>query len=217
MKINDFLSFKKEVNTSSQLGQDALALWILNSKRDGFFVEFGATNGVTISNTFLLEKEYNWSGILCEPAVVYKEVLAKNRDCTIVNKCVYINTGEEITFFECEHNDLSTISEFKEKDLHKTSRKNGTQYTVETISLADLLEDYSAPSTIDYLSIDTEGSEFNIIKEYDFSRHINIITIEHNYSNNREKIKKFLEEKDFIRIFDSISEFDDWYINKEIK
>jgi hypothetical protein len=65
--------------------------------------------------------------------------------------------------------------------------------------------------------MDTEGSEFDIIKEYDFSRHINIITVEHNYSDNREKIKNFLEEKNFIRIFDSISEWDDWYINTEIK
>jgi FkbM family methyltransferase len=185
--------------------------------KPGFFVEFGATDGVTISNTLLLEKDYNWSGILCEPALVYREALVENRSCTIVNKCVYRKSGEEVSFFECEHNDLSTILEFKEKDLHRPSRKNGTQYTVETISLADLLEDYSAPSVIDYLSIDTEGSEFDIIKEYDFSRHINIITIEHNYSNNREKIKKFLEEKHFVRIFDSISEFDDWYINTEIK
>lgn len=217
MKINDFISFKKQINTISQLGQDALVLWLLKNKRDGFFVEFGATDGVTISNTFLLEKEYNWSGILCEPASIYNESLRKNRFCTVVNKCVYKKTGEKIIFFECDNSELSTISSFKDKDVHKKNRKNGKEYIVETISLSDLLDNYSAPSVIDYLSMDTEGSEFDIIKEYDFSRHINIITVEHNYSANREKIKNFLEEKNFIRIFDSISEWDDWYINSEIR
>jgi len=217
MKIDSFINFKKELNTSSQLGQDALVLWLLKNKRDGFFVEFGATDGMTISNTFLLEKEYNWSGILCEPASIYNESLSKNRICTIVNKCVYKKTGEKITFFECENSELSTISSFKDKDVHKKNRKNGKEYIVETISLSDLLDNYSAPSVIDYLSMDTEGSEFDIIKEYDFSRHINIITVEHNYSGNRENIKNFLQEKNFIRIFDSISEWDDWYINAEIK
>lgn len=217
MNLNNFLEFKSAFEINSQLGQDALVLWLLNQKTNGYFIEFGAADGVNISNTFLLEKDYGWSGILCEPARIYKDRLSASRKCTIVDKCVYSKSGDVISFFESENEELSTISSYKESDLHSVSRINGLTYDVETISLSDLLNNFSAPDIIDYLSMDTEGSEFDIIKEYDFSRHINIITVEHNYSGNREKIKNFLEEKNFIRIFDSISEWDDWYINMEIK
>jgi FkbM family methyltransferase len=217
MNLNNFVDFKSNIKSNSQLGQDALVLWLLEEKNNGYFVEFGAADGVNISNTFLLEKDYGWSGILCEPARVYKGRLSANRKCIIVDKCVYSKSGDIISFFESENEELSTISSYKESDLHSVSRINGLTYDVETISLSDLLNNFSAPDIIDYLSMDTEGSEFDIIKEYDFSRHINIITVEHNYSSNREKINKFLEEKNFIRIFDSISEWDDWYINAEIK
>ena len=217
MNVDNFINFKKQFNTVSQLGQDALVLWLLNQKTNGYFIEFGAADGVNISNTFILEKDYGWSGILCEPARVYKDRLSSNRKCTIVDKCVYSKSGDVISFFESKNEELSTMSSYKKSDLHSVSRIDGLTYDVETISLSDLLNNFSAPDVIDYLSMDTEGSEFDIIKEYDFSRHINIITIEHNYSNNREKIKKFLEEKHFVRIFDSISKFDDWYINTEIK
>src|ERR1017187_1984592 len=50
--------------SKSQLRQDLMVLSELDFKRGGYFVEFGATNGVTLSNTYLLEKEYGWTGIL---------------------------------------------------------------------------------------------------------------------------------------------------------
>ena len=54
--------------SKSQLRQDLFVLSQLNFKTNGFFVEFGATNGVDLSNTYLMEKEFGWSGILAEPA-----------------------------------------------------------------------------------------------------------------------------------------------------
>ena len=62
----------------SQIYQDVFVLYILNWKRHGFFVEFGATNGLDLSNTFLLEKGFGWKGILCEPVSTWKEDLIKN-------------------------------------------------------------------------------------------------------------------------------------------
>ena len=99
MNLNNFLEFKSAFQINSQLGQDALVLWLLNQKTNGYFIEFGAADGVNISNTFLLEKDYGWSGILCEPARVYKDRLSANRKCTIVDKCVYSKSGDVISFF----------------------------------------------------------------------------------------------------------------------
>ena len=67
----------------SQLRQDLFTLNQLNFKKNGFFVEFGATNGINLSNTHLLEKEFNWNGILAEPAKIYHKELFENRNCII--------------------------------------------------------------------------------------------------------------------------------------
>src|SRR5262245_15786531 len=56
--------------THAQLCQDLLVLFLLDGKRDGYFVEFGAMDGITLSNTFLLESKYSWRGIAAEPLAV---------------------------------------------------------------------------------------------------------------------------------------------------
>jgi hypothetical protein len=92
-------------------------------------------------------------------------------------------------------------------------RSSGKTYSVKTISLLDLLIKHEAPFNIDYLSIDTEGSEFDILNSFDFSAYsISIITVEHNYSPMRAKIHNLLSSKGYNRVHQEFSKFDDWYI-----
>ena len=94
-------------------------------------------------------------------------------------------------------------------------RKNGKIYNVKSISLEDLLKKYNAPINIDYLSIDTEGSEYEILKNFDFQKYrFNIITCEHNYGANRKKIFTLLSKNGYERKFKNLSKFDDWYFKK---
>ena len=82
----------------------------------------------------------------------------------------------------------------------------------------DLLKKHKAPKNIDYLSIDTEGSELEILKSFNFSKYkISIITCEHNYSKDREKIHEILKREGFTRIYQGFSRWDDWFVNNEIK
>ena len=70
---------------------------------------------------------------------------------------------------------------------------------------------------IDYLSIDTEGTEFEILKSLNFEIYRpKVITIEHNYKDYRKKIFNFLQEKKYKRVFKNVSRFDDWYIDNLI-
>lgn len=204
-------------NSKSQLGQDLMALIVNEFKQNGFFVEFGATNGVSNSNTYLLEKKFGWEGILCEPARFWKESLISNRNVNLDFDCVWTKTGEIISFNETNNTELSTMSQFSESDLHLNERLGGKNYEVRSVSLNDLLSRYDAPFHIDYLSIDTEGSEFEILKNFDFSKYrIKFISCEHNYGTNRDEIRNLLSRHGYELIYQDFSQFDDWYVRKEL-
>lgn len=197
----------------AQVRQDLFVLAELDFKKNGFFVEFGATNGVSLSNTFLLEKEFGWQGILAEPARCWTDTLRSNRKAYIENRCVWKQTGETLSFNEANSPQLSTLDIFSNSDFHSKRRNKGKKYQVETISLLDMLSKFNAPEKIDYLSIDTEGSEFEILDAFDFDKYnIKIITCEHNFTESREKIKSLLESKGYVRKLESVSKMDDWYV-----
>jgi FkbM family methyltransferase len=199
--------------SKSQGRQDLFVLQQLNHKSNGYFVEFGATNGVDISNTHLLEKEFRWKGILAEPAKCWHADLMKNRKASIELSCVWKDTGSILTFNEVDNADLSTISTYNSSDFWSRARETGKTYDVKTISLNDLLKKYKAPRHIDYLSIDTEGSEFEILNSFNFKEYsFSVITCEHNFSPMREKIHSLLSRHGYSRKFENISKYDDWYV-----
>ena len=218
--------YKKKVfnlleKSKSQLAQDIFVVANTTHKKNNFFVEFGATDGITISNTYLLEKELNWKGILIEPASIWHKDLEKNRKCIIDKRCIYSESGKTMKFLVVKNNKkaepgLSSLKKFANNGDWASNLRinNSSEEIVSTISLNDLLDEYKAPNLIDYMSIDTEGSEFDIIKNFDFSkRKINIISIEHNYhSKNRKNIYKKLISEGYKRVFEDLSRFDDWYI-----
>jgi FkbM family methyltransferase len=198
----------------SQLRQDLFVLNYFAFKRDGYFIEFGATNGLDLSNTFLMEKEFGWKGILAEPASHWHTDLKKNRSCHIEMDCVWRDSTSTLTFNQvAPFAELSTISSFSDADSHKDIRKKGKIYEVKAISLNDLLKKYKAPKHIDYLSIDTEGSEYEILSHFDFSKYtFEVITCEHNFTPMRDKLYSLLTRNGYQRVFEDISLFDDWYI-----
>jgi FkbM family methyltransferase len=203
-------------NTSSaQLQQDLVALYVakIHGAPSNFFVEFGATDGKTYSNTFLLEKEFSWDGILAEPAKTWEGKLKENRHCNIDLRCVWSKSGESLEFFEVDDASYSTLSGYSTSDQHHKLRENKKSYTVSTVTLGDLLSFHGAPRTISYLSLDTEGSEFEILRNFDFNSYeFNFISVEHNFSKNRESIHDLLTKHGYIRILVNFSEWDDWYI-----
>lgn len=108
---------------------------------------------------------------------------------------------------------MSTVDSFCYKDYHSESRLSGKKYEVQTISLYDLLIKYQAPKYIDYLSIDTEGSEYEILKVFNFEEFtFGVITVEHNFTLQRDKIFALLTSHGYKRKYEDISDCDDWYV-----
>ena len=200
-------------HSTAQSRQDMFVLSQLNFKRGGFFVEFGATNGIDHSNTYLLEKEFGWTGILAEPALCWHDELRKSRKVAIDTQCVWKESNQTLPFHETDVADLSTIDIYRNEDRHREMRVHGRRYEVPTISLQDLLIKHHAPKLIDYLSIDTEGSELDILNSFDFERHsFRIITCEHNFTPARDKIYNLLFRKGYTRTLEHLSKQDDWYV-----
>jgi FkbM family methyltransferase len=203
--------------SKSQICQDVfvacqLGLWN-RSSAPGYFVEFGATDGISMSNTYIFEKRFGWNGLLIEPARIWKNQLIKNRTASFDFRCVFDSSGEKVAFNESENAVYSTIQNFSKNDRHADERVNGGQYLVETVSLNNVLEHHKAPKTIDYLSIDTEGSEFQILQALDFDAWtFRVITVEHNYTDQRSKIYELLTRNGYKRVLENISYMDDWYV-----
>lgn len=198
--------------STAQLGQD---LWVLARsahKRGGYFVEFGATDGVRLSNTWLLEKRHGWRGICIEPNPRMFPKLKANRQCVTSSLCIGASTGKKVRFVLAEEygglvDDMAADMHADKRAAYATDPANVVE--METVSLHDALTRLGAPHDIDYLSIDTEGSEFEILAAFPFDRwRIRLITVEHNFSPMREKIKALLEPMGYAR---TEAQWDDWY------
>ena len=215
-ELKEFVLENIEISRS-QLQQDLVAQFIFASKSrsaQGFFVEFGATDGIGLSNTFVLEKNYGWRGILAEPSRRYRESLELNRNCQIDFRCVYSIGGQEIEFTEMEIGEHSSIEGFS----RTTARESGDQvrdsYLVETITLEQLLDTYDTPSFIDFLSIDTEGTEYQILKDFNFTKYkFGFIAVE--LSQNIGNIHDLLSTNGYERVLSNVSRWDGWYVSKE--
>ena len=200
-------------HSKSQLGQDILGLSITGLTKPGYFVEFGAADGIALSNTFVLEKQFGWKGILCEPGTNWHQSLSRNRGCVIDTRCVYSVSGESVSFSENYLGELSSITKFASPRKQGILNRTLASYQVETVSLKDLLDFHKAPKFIEFISIDTEGSEFEILNGFDFQGYsFGAICVEHNFGPTRELIKSLLTKNGYTQVHADLSEFDDWYI-----
>ncbi len=195
----------------SQLGQDLWALEQHDFKRNGFFVEFGATDGILLSNSYILEKYFGWSGLCAEPNPKFFEQLKANRTATTSNECISAKSGETVDFIFAD--EYGGMADYAASDGHADKRKAyesmGEKVSLTTISLNDFLNKHRAPKNIDYLSIDTEGSEYDILCDFPFHEwDVKCITVEHNYTSAREKLFTLLTGKGYKR---KEAQFDDWY------
>jgi FkbM family methyltransferase len=208
--------------SSSQLFQDLFVLFILNEKRNGTFLEFGATNGIELSNSFMLEKHFGWNGVLAEPSPQWHSELYKNRpNSTILTECIFSETGKQMDFFVSDYGELSTLEEFKKSDVNSmpgnTQARNKSGYTclVDTISLNDVILKYFKGTQIDYLSVDTEGSELLILENFSFEKYApKIVTVEHNFSDSQSELDDLLTKNNYRRYFRDFTQFDAWYVRQ---
>ena len=117
---------------------------------------------------------------------------------------------------------LSTIEEFRNLDItsipDNTKIRNASGYKCEVviISLNDVISKYFNGSKIDYMSVDTEGSELVILKHFDFSKYVpKVVTVEHNFTDAEKELDKLFIKHNYRRFFKEFTQFDAWYVLQE--
>lgn len=202
-------------DSHSQLVQDILCVLVCEQKREGYFVEVGVGDGETLSNTLLLERDFGWRGILAEPADRFESAIRGKRQAILDTRAVAAQSGDTLVFEEDVHlGELSGLAGVREPRGDQTLRK----YQVKTVTMDDLLDQHGAPEYIDYISIDTEGSELQVLEGFSLNRRrVGLFTIEHNF--NLEKIAALREKLiplGYRQIFAEISSFDIWFVHRDV-
>jgi len=196
----------------SQGRQDSWVEQMTNYKNDGFFVEVGALDGVTGSNTLHAEEDLGWKGICIEANPMHTEAIRRTRPNS------FVHGGIAVAGF------TGTVN----IDYDHLVDSGGISVPCDT--LTNLLDAANCPTYIDYMSVDIEGGEYDALASFDFDKYtVMLITVEHNLycegAYNKDRLYELLSSKGFDRIVNNapchdlnpawyMQPFEDWYINK---
>ena len=172
-----FVSLFKN-NSFSLYGIDLEIDKIIN-KSDGYFVELGANDGVTQSNTLRLERSKNWNGLLIEPYpenYMYCAHFRGNKNRVVSAACVDFEYNEK--FVELEYSNLTTSQVLDTTSAERDQKRDYLQnhedfvtFGARAYTLSAILLKAEAPRLIDFMSLDVEGAELGVLRGIDFSIH----------------------------------------------
>jgi len=199
-------------SSRGQSFQDVVALWATGEKRDGYFVEVGTGNGETLSNTYLLEKHFGWRGVVFEPDRRFHESIAASREAILDTRAVYSADDRVCDFMEVGRSgELSTLTHHLGDDGRS---RRGQTHQVSTVTLNRALAEHGAPESIDFISIDTEGSELEVLEGLDLNRyHVGLLVIEHNFvAGRKRRLLDHLTPFGYREVFPEFSHQDVWLV-----
>jgi FkbM family methyltransferase len=179
------------LNWKSDAGQDRWVVACLEGKREGYFLDFGAFDGVTLSNTWVLEHELGWRGVCVEPNPKAFAELERCRGCHMVQKAVWPENGKRMALIDA--GGLSALEGWANADERRKAATAG-RVPVETISPMGLMACFNVPRVIDYLSVDVEGTEYNVLLGVNFELlAIRLLTVEHAHDPaRRNAVRRWL-------------------------
>jgi FkbM family methyltransferase len=177
--------------------------------KNGFFVELGANDGIKQSNTYYFEKNFNWNGLLIEPI---KNKFLKcikfrsNNNFFYNNACVGFNfKNKKIKMIysdlmssindETINNKVDAKKHALEGEKYLLKNEKIEEVWVNTKTLNEILDEINSPKIIDFLSLDVEGSELEVLNGVNFSIYnFKFILIE---SRNDDEIINYLNNKNY--------------------
>lgn len=184
----------------SQAGQDRVIDRLLGGKRDGVFVDVGGYDGVTGSNTLFFEVFRNWTGILIEPSPTQLKLAEAARRCPCLGFGVAGISGKsEFMEVTSGYTQMSGFLDSYTPDLLEKVRANPqhqeTVHTLPTMTLQSILDAQNLKK-IDFLSLDVEGGEMDILMNFPFEKYeIDVLSIENNAQT--PDLPQFMQSKGY--------------------
>jgi FkbM family methyltransferase len=192
--------------TYAELQQD---LWVVSSvfpgKRDGYYVDVGSGDGVFASNTKLLD-DLGWKGVCIDPFPTNMS----SRTCQLFRQTVFGVSGKKVTFRAAGM--LGGVSETLGGSVSSDEVRKSQAVEFSTVTLDEILENAKAPRHIDFMSIDVEGAEYEVLKGLSLDKYeVEAFAIEHNNEPaKRQSIRQLLEKKGYTVVRSWYR--DDWYV-----
>jgi FkbM family methyltransferase len=189
-----------EVEFIGQELQDMYAYLYFKGKKDGYFIDIGAYDGITISNTFALEK-IGWKGVCVEPVPEIYDILKKNRKCECINAAIYNEDGKTLDFIQTKGGRSGFITDMNDSMISAAESEGIIgRYSVKTITFENLMRNNNVKH-VDFMSIDVEGAEFAVLDSIDFNKYkFDLITIENNHGKN--KLRDYMFSKGYKILLD---------------
>lgn len=198
----------------SHIGQDQWVIETLCHRRDGYFLDFGAFDGVTASNTLALERDLGWKGISVEANPTYYPALCESRSTICINAALWPISRESVEMVDAHG--LSSLRQYMDVDGNQPARENASSgfFSIDTINPTELLQRFKAPARIEYMSLDVEGCELDVLQAIDFSTYqIAMMTVEHSeFPARQDAIRAFLQPLGY-KVFRRY--YDDWFFHPE--
>lgn len=192
-----------------QYQQDKYLDKLFKGKTKGTFVDIGAHDGLTFSNSYFFEKERKWKGVCVEPIPEIFVKLNKSRNCIKINGCISDKIGTE-KFLRVKGEFVDTemlsglIDDYDARHLERIDREikeyggSKEEIDVTCYDINKVLKENNI-NKVDFFTIDTEGNELKILKTIHFNEFdFDILLVENNYQT--EEMNQFMTSKGFKRI-----------------
>ena len=202
----------------SQAGQDKIIKnHFFQNNKNGFFIEIGAYDGIIGSNCCHFEKFLNWEGIAIEASKIQYDKLKNNRKCKTVNKAIS-NKIKDVEFVEVIEGltQMSGINNENNTAIEIINNNKNSKTKISKITTTTFEEEIKSNLEIDYLSIDIEGEELDLLKSIDFNKYtIKVISVENNVPD-KFNCNTFFKSKN-LSFFDRIGQDEIFFNNRYYK
>jgi len=179
--------------------QDMYAYLWFKGRKDGFFVDIGAYDGIAISNTYAFEK-LGWKGVCIEPVPSIYGLLVKNRKCDCINAAISNVNNEENKFIQTRGGRSGFVRNMSPA-VYQAAEEEGivAEINVRSITFDSAISKYTE-RTIDFMSIDVEGTEMEVLETINFEKYkFGLITIENNCGEHI--LRSFMKLKGYKVLF----------------
>ena len=192
----------------SQHNQDRfLELYVFKGHKNGIFMDIGAHDGIDINNTYYFEETHGWTGINVEANKdVYNKLVVNRPKCINVYCAVTNKDGAAEFIVNKGYTEMLSglKSQYDVRHIDRLIRENiqhkvvSNTVLIETKKIESICDTHNIKH-INYLSVDVEGAEFEVIKSINFDKlYIDVIGFENNYEDVSEPIMLYLQSKGYI-------------------